>query len=378
MKIKGFVTKKGRKWFEVNLEPNGFETQMLINKASENLNIGDDFELEAELEVKRSQYGSVYQYIPISPEEIRDKKIASLIDGIRDAAKEGYFASKKYAELKSLGYDGFDEEAEKIIKTIEAKKEAEKASREAAKKEELAERWMGYIRESANSGKIYRKGIQVLKELGYYEKYQDEIAKIIESVEKNYRRIILQVYGYFDKKSPVGKIQVKDGRVYEIVSAVFDEESGYSFGVGTDAMWDCVGKDITDTERGKQALDAEAERIQREKQEAQELARQAEIARAADKLRRAIEENSETSLGDEIEYPMEAETVIDTMTAYGGGYEVKIDGDKAYLFVNNGADGDDWSRSNVKGFNFIGFVCSREKVEHELQEYKKLAEYKGE
>ena len=44
-------------------------------------------------------------------------------------------------------------------------------------------------------------------------------------------------------------------------------------------------------------IDVETERIQRERQEFEELARQAEIARAADKLRRAIEENPETSLG---------------------------------------------------------------------------------
>ena len=50
------------------------------------------------------------------------------------------------------------------------------------------------------------------------------------------------------------------------------------------------------------------------------------------------------------------------------GIDIKIY-DKACLFVNNGADGDDWSRSNVKGFNYIGYRCSKEKVEHELQEY---------
>ncbi len=53
----------------------------------------------------------------------------------------------------------------------------------------------------------------------------------------------------------------------------------------------------------------------------------------------------------------------------GGGYEIKIDDANAWLIVNNGADGDDWSRSNVRGHNFIAYRCPVEAVQKQLKEY---------
>jgi len=53
--------------------------------------------------------------------------------------------------------------------------------------------------------------------------------------------------------------------------------------------------------------------------------------------------------------------VLSTFNIYGGGERIIIGDDKIWYVQNNGADGDDWSRNNVRtgGAGAIGWYVPR-------------------
>ena len=108
---------------------------------------------------------------------------------------------------------------------------------------------------------------------------------------------------------------------------------------------------------------------------AKDLARKKE--QALNNLRHAIREHGtlvrETmSIND-----IPGTVVSDTMNVYGGGMLISVDDStgKAWLVINNGADGDDWSINTIRtgGAGAYGYIADLDTVRPALAAYTALA-----
>ena len=174
--------------------------------------------------------------------------------------------------------------------------------------------------------------------------------------------------GYAWRDSESGKILVvtKVGR-----SRYIDEESAMSFGMLRPGyLTDVEAREAT-PEESKPVLEREEQR-RKEKEEANRKKQaKAEVAKIAQEIRAKGERPPGR---DNIP---EGKRYIDTGNLYGGGSWFVI-GDKYIWYVqNNGADGDDWSRNNVRtaGAGAIGWrIPYNEKVADAIKKQAEIIE----
>ena len=158
--------------------------------------------------------------------------------------------------------------------------------------------------------------------------------------------------GYGGQPYTVGQVLfLKWTGVYRVIKCGqrYVREDGLSFGVGDDQGYiysaSCVPATAAETAEWQARHDAAEER----KQAATDLA-------AWKRRTTEIGEKPEREVG----FP-EGERLQDTRTIYGGGDCIVIAEDKIWYIRNNGADGDDWSRNNVRtgGAGAIGRYIPR-------------------
>ena len=132
-------------------------------------------------------------------------------------------------------------------------------------------------------------------------------------------------------------VRTKDGEYLKILKASsrYVREDGLSFGVGDDSgyIYTAIARPATDEEAAplKEKIAAEATR----KAAAEQLTA----------LREQVRANGEKPSGM---HEPEGERFDDTQTLYGGGDWFVIGSEWIWHVQNNGADGDDWSRNNVR------------------------------
>ena len=209
--IKFKVIKKGRKWLHIVQEGRNekYQEKLLINSLTENLDAGSCAELfvQSEGNINYKGYWD-WQHTAVDVEEVkeaeRQKNIDKWICYVRENFKDGRIYNKGIEELHKLECYDFDDEIEEKSKAIEEKKRQEKILNT-----------IGWIRKSFSEGKIYRNGIDKLKELGCTE-YDDEIEEKIAAIEAERAKTRREFYypceyHYFRK----GSILVEDGEAWE-------------------------------------------------------------------------------------------------------------------------------------------------------------------
>lgn len=126
------------------------------------------------------------------------------------------------------------------------------------------------------------------------------------------------------------------GGVLKVVQASkrFYKEDGLSFGVGDDSGYVYIAKCCPATEEEAAPL-LEQERLRGERRR---------LRFEAENLRIEIRESGEMPEG--VHLP-EGERLLDAQDIYGGGDWFVVGPEWIWYVLNNGADGDDWSRNNV-------------------------------
>jgi len=315
------VEKVGRKWYQIEVsgKVSTYKAQLAIDDDATGgrLTVGQTYTMECRFEDKSTSYGKKYQMYAISKEAI-------------EAARQ-----KEAAEQKAAA----------------AAQAAKQAQYEEEKRQRLIRQWMGYIHESAANDKIYTKGISVIKELGAYDQYRDEIEQLKQDIAERkatkaaeaaaerakYTWLKISVfYGACGTRVPDCDVSedntmVYNGRVYEAIDSKYvKEDDGEYSGCYCDEHFEFKCIDITETEKGKKML-ADIEAAKAEKAKITEM-------------KKDIQENGVEAIGD---IP-EGEIILNTFDNYGNGEMIVKTETEVWYIRNNGADGDDWSRNKIK------------------------------
>jgi len=129
--------------------------------------------------------------------------------------------------------------------------------------------------------------------------------------------------------------------------STYYREDGMSFGVGDESGY-CYWAEC------REATEAEAAPI-RDKRERGERAKQA--AARLDEIKTMIRTDGDRPGSYDEQVTPEGRTELDTRNIYGGGEWLVIGTEYIWCVRNNGSDGDDWSRNNVRtgGAGAIGW-----------------------
>lgn len=264
-----------------------------------------------------------------------------------------------------------------------AEKEAEAKRRAAKRHQDAIEKWWYWVQSAAeNDGYIYKRGVEELHALGCHD-YDDKIAdyKIQIAEEKKrreamYEHIYVEASHGFRGRPAQGTIFIRGGHCYQVVSSYYyDDDCGRSFGLYTDDYYDCKCIDISDTNRGRAELARAEEQAQRDREQAQREHEKKQLIADASKTRKdiidAIKKHGELYTGALIS--VTGDVIYDDFNAYGSGDKIVVDDSLAWYIVNNGMDGDDWSRNNVitGGGGGYAWRCDADIVQSMIDDYIK-------
>jgi len=269
--------------------------------------------------------------------------------------------------------------------------EAAMQARAVKKRADEIERWLGYVESKAKEGWLYQNGMDKLRELGVTDEpeyaVRMEAAKArVQSVKADKEKRKAELWAEQDKQDkrgresgrgvsakpkpkpkpmPEGHIRVSVGQGYggrpfvvgstirgpqdtwmTVVSAgkQYFREDGMSFGVGADEgyIFDATLRPAT------------AEEIAPKERERKDSEDRATIRTKVKTIAEKVVSEGERPVG--VTVP-EGRTILDDQNAYGGGSWWVIGPDWIWYVRNNGMDGDDWSRNNVRtgGAGAIGW-----------------------
>jgi len=163
--------------------------------------------------------------------------------------------------------------------------------------------------------------------------------------------------------------QSEYGASHSVGDVIHDREQGYLVVMNVAKKWypaedamtfglyNCPDGGYSITYRCRQATDEEAEPVKQQEAAAalskQHLQRHEEMSQ----MFREKGEYPESPDGEPFEVLKTGEILCDTMNIYGGGSAFVADGCYLWYVKNNGMDGDNWSRNNVRtwGAGAIGW-----------------------
>ena len=163
-----------------------------------------------------------------------------------------------------------------------------------------------------------------------------------------------------------GETKVIKGKVYEVLSATYHDSDGYSFGAMNEEWYSVKAKDISNTAKGQRIL-------QKHKKEERESARKRRYKAAENSLVSAIEKKGQIYRGKEVSInDIPGKTLSDTFNIYGGGRKIKSNSGKTTLIINNGMDGDNWGRNNIRtgGAGAYAYIADTKSVANELKRFE--------
>lgn len=163
-----------------------------------------------------------------------------------------------------------------------------------------------------------------------------------------------------------GETKVIKGKVYEVLSATYHDSDGYSFGAMNEEWYSVKAKDISNTAKGQRIL-------QKHKKEERESARKRRYKAAENSLVSAIEKKGQIYRGKEVSISdIPGKTLSDTFNIYGGGRKIKSNSGKTTLIINNGMDGDNWGRNNIRtgGAGAYAYIADTKSVADELKRFE--------
>jgi len=163
-----------------------------------------------------------------------------------------------------------------------------------------------------------------------------------------------------------GETKVIKGKVYEVLSATYHDSDGYSFGAMNEEWYSVKAKDISNTAKGQRIL-------HKHKKEERESARKRRYKAAENSLVSAIEKKGQIYRGKEVSInDIPGKTLSDTFNIYGGGRKIKSNSGKTTLIINNGMDGDNWGRNNIRtgGAGAYAYIADTKSVADELKRFE--------
>jgi len=361
------VKSKGRKWFKISFPGKDYVFNMEINDLTKDYKVGDNIFINAAKETVSNKYGSKTTFFPISAadkDEIRAegkikkeayqkeknrKEIDRYMGFIRNARDEGYFYKNGYEKIKALGAMEDPEIKKEIDSIIIAVTEIKKA--------EKIKQYMGYLKESAEKGYLNKNAVSKLKEFGVEDsKYAEEFKNIKISTQEKVKKEKKGKMLYPLYNSPQTGIPVKKGE-----KIIVYENSGQAFRINENHP-SVFGSHLLGHEGEQGAYfyyrDANESEIkeyeEKEKKVKQKQEERAVYEKTMDSLTSFIQKNGEYPEGSN---SIQGEEYLDTFNIYGGGKKILRDNGYIWFIKNNGMDGDDWSRNNVKtsGAGAIGW-----------------------
>lgn len=374
------IVKKGRKWLEGIHIFGETAIQIELNDASRAWEVGSTYVFAGETKKEFSKYGTKVQVFPdcesarqrrIEEERIAEKakaakEIERWLGFVEEKAPTGYWYEKGEAKLAEYGVSrhGQSETDKRLAAAHACYEQAHKAAEKQRAKDKarrLADQWLGYIRENIRDGKgWYAKGESVVKEqISVLVGHGEDIAGIREKLEALRQEAVKAQTGGFDGptyrlggSSGYGCRGWSQGEVVRNTPARVDQgdpeflfvlsaekryvaEDGMSFGVGDESgyLYSALCRAATEEEAAPLAA---------------KLAREKDLREAKKRVReisRKIQAEGEYPAGA---HDPEGERLFDTQNIYGGGDWFVVGPEWIWFVENNGSDGGDWSRNNVR------------------------------
>lgn len=366
------IIKKGRKWFQA-VDEKGYKAQIEINEHSENWEVGKTYKFPCSIEVEQYKQHKKINVFPSGSGKVIEFK--SPADNKENEFNRWLGYVKENAETKGYLY-------EKGVEKIRELRPGDETEELITKYKNIAnfvqgKVWLGYIKNTIQEKEDwYLKGEKVvfgkyglLLEAGDEEKANELLEELnilkdkLSEIEKK-----KQAEKGYELYSPDGfntgqvvRLKRQDMPEFLYVKDVKEHyyaEDGYSFGVGAESGYVYTAICRQATEEEVTVFKAEEEkRLQKRK-----------AIRKLDRIKQEIQKRGERSEGLNI---VEGKRMFDTQNIHGGGDWLVITEKDVWYIQNNGRDGDDWSRNNVKtvGAGAIGWrVDFKEEIINELKE----------
>ena len=347
----------GRKWIKalVHGKKSTYHADILMDNLPD-AKVGKRMTVPAVFIDKSTKYGKRFELeiknesdVAAQNENNHIEEINRWREYVENAYKKGYLYKKGVDMLRNLG----DTEYENRISEIQNELNEQKRKKEI-------ERWFGYVENAYKEGRIYEKGIERLRELGASE-YLERIEKMREDIrmqneKKNSgkKRIVLSGN---ENRPARGEIILKNGKAYRVESVRYERYDGFSFGADTEDWYSVQAVDISDTEDGKSALDNARKAEEAAKAEQNKIQ---EVKSTLSSIRDIIENKSNYVKKGDI--PSKDSVILyDTFNMYGSGERIVLDGDYVWYIRNNGMDGDAWDQNNYStgGAGAIAYKVKR-------------------
>lgn len=205
-KITVEIRKRGRKYFKVAYPGAANEFNLMINPSSQTFQVGEVQTVLCQFETKVSKFGQKTTAIPVTMAESdaqreaeRQREIQRWIGYLEQAANEGRVYQRAINELFALRADP------SLYQPI-----IEKATR--LHQELEIKRWFGYLESAAEEGRLYRRGVEELKRLGADRdpSIGPRIKQIIEVTQQTHTLAELQRWlGYVETAAQEGRVYHK-------------------------------------------------------------------------------------------------------------------------------------------------------------------------
>lgn len=383
------ILKIGRKWIE-GIEPGkSYKNKIERNDATKNFKEGETYTFNAEVKWEYSKYGTSVTVFPATDEvkEVNQtarnrQEIIKWLGYIENSLKEGRLYQNGLDKVKSYGIQNYPDLKAKLDSYIQEYQEMEKKKRETPSygqswTESYGGKFCHLCKKPIDKGQEvryqYLNGLRNLTHVNCEVSNKEREEKIIKKQEEDKKYFhIGGGSGYGDEELHVGEVikatQDQINRGYpEFLYVVSSDKKyfkydGLSFGVGDDSGYVYSAK-------CRPATEEEAKPIQ-EKIEKDKNVRKAKLR--LEEIKNTIMKTGEYPKGNNF---IEGQKILDTQDIYGGGDWFVITKDHIWYVKNNGMDGDDWSRNNVRtvGAGAIGWkIPIDEKLVSELNELKKI------
>lgn len=349
----GTVVKKGRKWLKVIPEGKTYEVEVEINNKTDTLSVGDVFNGISAIDVQRSKYGVKTQVYPLLDEEIpygEKKESERWLSYVEEAAREGRLYEKGIKKLREMDMSRFPD----LVKRLE----------EIVKEVTIPEldRWVGFVESAAAEGRLYEKGVWKLIKLGVdrspdHQRRMDQALKKVKKAEAEKQKVRSMRVLYPLSMIPQLNVPTKRGEkliVFTGVGKSFRIDESYPSRGGSHLLGH-------EGEKGayvyyREATEGERESYEQRQQKEETKRRElSSIRQSIGDVRDQIQNDGDMPAGPVV---IDGKRYMDTANAYGGGEWFEITDDAIWYVQNNGSDGDDWGRNNVRtgGAGAIGWM----------------------
>lgn len=378
------IISKGRKYFK-GKDKKGYTHDIIINDISKDFEVGSKISFFAEVNFEYTEYGAKVIVTPLSmnidssmKDELERKRVEDYIGYIENAAYEkGYYYQKGIDFVKPLlsKYPEFKDRYNNAITHVKD-----------IKRKETIIKYIDYVEDAAyKKGYIYTNGIKTLEDNGIedFPKYYERMKAALEYVKELKKAKNLEKQKKISNRYPYTRYDAPElGTVVNI--APYSKEGKY-------VVFTNVGKEFYISEdfadigysnlmghEGEKAAfyyyrDATEEEIikYKDEEEKRERMKQSKIAKdkELEKIKNMIIDKGFYD-AKKISFP-NGVRYADSFNIYGGGECFVINDRQIWYIRNNGSDGDDWSKNNIKtgGAGAIGwFIRYDPKIASIIQE----------